>query len=171
VTLHFRDYRLENVYRATTAAQRAEAVALWLGQGALSSRDEGERRGFELAYLVRRADGTLAGMSTVVLKTRADGQPYYAFRMFLRREDRVPYLMWAVTDATRDLLRALDHPQPRPLGMLIVTENRKLMRPGMRRSFQRHGYALRGRTLGGLDVWLAPFSDPAASLHEEKRHE
>jgi hypothetical protein len=33
--------------------------------------------------------------------------------------------------------------------MLIVTENPKLMRPGMRRSFQRHGYLYAARRHAG----------------------
>lgn len=161
-TLHFKGYRLENVYRATSAERRAEAVAFWLAQGALASRREAQRRAFELVYLVRSCHGTLAGMSTVALKYGARGQnSYYAFRMFLRREDRVPYLMRTVVNATHDLLRSLDEPAPQPAGMLIVTENPKLMRPGIRRYFQRHGYLFRGTTPAGLDVWLAPFANSA----------
>jgi hypothetical protein len=167
-TLCFRDYGLENVYRSASPEQRTEAVAFWLAQSALASRREGERRAGELVYLVRRADGALAGMSTAALTAGPDGRPYFAFRMFLRREDRVPYLMRTVTHATRDFLRALDHPAPRPAGMLIVTENRKLMRPGIRRYFERHGCVFRGRTPRGLDVWLAPFDETAASAPSEK---
>jgi hypothetical protein len=77
--------------------------------------------------------------------------------MFLHPADRVPFLMRAVTNATRDLLRGLPHPGGPVAGMLIETENRKLMRPGIRRYFERHGYLYRGRTGRGLDLWLAPF--------------
>ncbi|MDP2430661.1 MAG: hypothetical protein Q8O33_01375 [Pseudomonadota bacterium] len=158
----FGDYRLEFIYRAGSSEQHAEAVAFWLAQGALADRQEAERRAHELVFLVLRVDGVLAGVSTVALQTGTDGRTYYAYRMFLRKEDRVPYLMWAVTDATRDHLRDYDAPPPKPLGMLIVTENRKLMRPGMRRSFQRHNYHYRGKTARGLDVWLAPFDQPSS---------
>ena len=158
-TLQFRGYLLENVYRITSSEQRAEAVAFWLAQGALASRREAVRRAFEIVYLVRSAGGTLAGMCTAALRSGArEESSYYAFRMFLRREDRVPYLMRAVTNATRDFLSALEHPEPRPAGMVIVAENAKLMRPGIRRYFQRHGYAFRGTTSAGRDVWLAPFA-------------
>lgn len=157
--LRFGDYRLEGVYLAASPEQRAEAVAFWLGQGALPHRQAAERRARDLVYLVRRHDGALAGMSTVGLRTGADGRTWYVFRMFLRPEDRAPYLMRAVTNATRDLLRGFEHPQGRPAGMLIVTENRKLMRPGIRRYFERHGYQYGGKTPQGLDLWLAPF-DP-----------
>jgi hypothetical protein len=34
------------------------------------------------------------------------------------------------------------------------------MRPGMRKSFLRHGYAYQGKTARGLDRWLANFDQP-----------
>jgi len=152
---HFRNYRLEPVFHAGSPEQRAEAVAFWLALGAIAHRQEAERRAFELVYLVRRGDGALAGMSTAGVQTGADGRTYYAYRMFLRPEDRVPYLMRAVTDASRDLLR--EFAEPKPAGMLIVAENPKLMRPGLQRWACRHGYHYRGQTPRGLDLWLAPF--------------
>lgn len=132
-------------------------MAFWLAQGALASRAEAERRAHELVFLVRHGDGLLSGVSTVALQTGADGRTYYAYRMFLRQEDRVPYLMRAVTNASRDLLRDFSGPEPKPAGMLIVTENPKLMRDGIHRYFLRHSYLYRGKTARGLDQWLAPF--------------
>lgn len=163
----FGDYRLEKVYRAASDTQKAEAVAFWLRQGAITNPDEAQRRTAELVYLVRCASGALAGMSTAALHAGADGRTYYAYRMFLRSADRVPYLMRAVTNSTRDLLRSLEQPAPRPAGMLIVTENRKLMRPGIRRYFLRHGYCYRGRTPRGLDVWLAAFDERRPAVQEQ----
>jgi hypothetical protein len=58
----------------------------------------------------------------------------------VRRADRVPYLMRAVTNATRDLLRDFPYPEGPLAGLLIETENRKLMRPGIRRYLERHCY-------------------------------
>lgn len=155
---HFRGYRLEPVFQASSAEQRSEAVTFWLAQGAIAQRQEALRRAFELVYLVRRSDGRLAGMSTVALQTGANGHTFYAYRMFLRPEDRVPYLMRTITNASRDLLREFVAPDPKPAGMLIVTENPKLMRAGMARYLERHGYLYRGKNLRGLDRWWAPFS-------------
>lgn len=153
------DYRLEYVYRRTRPEQRAEAVAFWLAHGALADQRVAQGRAFELVYLVRRGDGLLAGMSTAALQRAADGRHYYVYRMFLGAPDRVPYLMGIVTHASRERLREFAAVAPKPAGMLIVTENLKLMRPGIQRYAQRHGYVLRGRTRRGLDVWLAPFEE------------
>jgi hypothetical protein len=107
---------------------------------------------------VRQAvTGAVVGVSTVGLKPGPGGRPLYHFLMFLRREHRQPYLMREVTNGTRDFLRGFRHPRADPAGMLIVTENRKLVRAGIRRCLARHGYDHRGRTPAGLDVWLAPF--------------
>lgn len=65
--------------------------------------------------------------------------------------------MITVLHQTRNLLGAFRHPDAEPAGMLIVTENRKLMRPGLKRLLERHGYEYRGRERRGLDVWLARF--------------
>ena len=43
------------------------------------------------------------------------------------------------------------------LDSVIITENPKLMRPGVYRYFQRQGYLYRGKSVQGLDRWWAPF--------------
>jgi len=50
-------------------------------------------------------------------------------------------------------------PGASPVGLLIVTENPKLMRPGMRKPFQRHGYRHAGKILRGSDLWVSPFGE------------
>mgnify|MGYP001826358088 CR=1 FL=1 len=155
----FRGYRLTPVYLAITDAERAEVIAMWRDARAFRDPSVAEQRSREVVLLVRHAAcGDLAGVSTVALKPRpTDGRMLYHYRMFLRPEHRQPHLMRAVTNATRDHLRAFRHPDVAPAGMLIVTENRKLMRPGLKRLLERHGYEYRGRERRGLDVWLTRF--------------
>lgn len=157
----FNGYRLENVYLRSTDMQRGEILDLWYQHRAVPDPSERVRRSHEAVCLVRDATGALAGLSTVGPMQLADGRVFYNYRMFLRPQDRVPYLMWAVTDGTRDFLRGFAHPQFQAAGLLIVTENPKLMRPGMRRSFQRHGYDYRGKTAQGLDLWVVEFAGAA----------
>lgn len=161
MTQHCNDYRWEDFCRTITVKQRTEALAFCYAEGTLANRREGKRRAFELFYLVRRSDEALVGMSTAKLKTATDGLSYTGFRMFLRQEDRVPYLMRIVANATRDVYRALRLPVPQPAKKLVVTEKPKLMSPGMRRYFHRHDYVFQARKAGGFDMWLAPFGDVA----------
>jgi hypothetical protein len=164
----FHDYRLEAVYLAVSDAQREEIIRFWREQRAVLNPMEAERRSREVVFMVRNGAGELAGLSSVGLARLPDqDRLYYAYRMFLRQQDRTPYLMRAVTNATRDFLRDFDHPQIQAAGMLIVTENGKLMRAGIRRYFERHGYRYRGRNRKGLDVWVAEFTNtPPINAHE-----
>lgn len=152
MSLHFKNYRLDNVYLKTTAAQRGEVTDFWLREKAIADCGEAERRAHEAVFMVYRDDtGELAGVSTVALQQRRDGRIYYAYRMFLRKQDRVPFLMWTVIVATRDFFHPFEHPEAKPSGMLHVNENPKLMRSGVRRFFARHGYRYHGKNPRGQD--------------------
>jgi hypothetical protein len=162
--VRFRDYLLENVYLRTTKAQRAEIIALWHEKGAISDPAEAKRRSSEAVFLVRTALGELAGLSTVGFLRVKDGRIFYAYRMFLREQDRVPYLMVAVIRATRDFLRTFQHPELEPAGMIHINENSRLMRPGIRKLFERYGYRYWGETPLGEDVWAFEFNEPPKRL-------
>ena len=158
--LRLKDYRLENVYLRTTESQRCEILALWRDAGVVLDCGEAERRTREAVFLVRTASGELAGLSEVALVRVRGRRRFYAYTMLLRQRDRVPYLMLAVLNATRDFLHNFAHPKLRPEGMLLVTENRKLMRPGVRKLLARHGYRYWGRTARDEDVWVVEFGEP-----------
>jgi hypothetical protein len=160
VNLRFKDYLLENVYLRTTESQRSEILELWRSEGAGIEGEDAERSSREAVFLIRAGSGELAGVSTVALVRIKGGKRFYSFSMFLRERHRVPYLMVTVCDATRDFLRNFKHPVAQPAGMLNVNENPKLMRPGMRRIFARHGYRYWGQTTRGEDVWATEFGEP-----------
>jgi hypothetical protein len=157
---HFKDYLLENVYLRTTDSQRSEILALWRDGRVEIDRSQAERRSREAVFLVRAASGELAGVSEVALVRVRAHRRFYAYTMFLRESDRVPYLMLAVVLATRNFLSTFRHPRSQPEGMLHVNENLKLMRPGMRKLFERQGYQYWGRTSRNEDVWAVEFSQP-----------
>src|SRR5215468_291505 len=110
INLRFRDYQLENVYLRTTEAQRSEMLALWRSEEAGIQGADAERSSHEAVYLVRTPSGELAGVSTVALVRVKGGLRFYSNSLFIRRRDRVPYLMKAVLNATRDFLRDFRHP-------------------------------------------------------------
>jgi hypothetical protein len=153
------DYRLENVYLRATDAERAEILAMWRDEHVGIDEVSAERSSREAVYLVRNPSGELAGVSNVALIRLKDGRRFYSCSLFLRPRDRVPYLMIRVCNATRDFLRTFRHPVSQPAGMLNVNENRRLMRPGVRRLFARHGYRYWGQTSKGEDVWVTEFGE------------
>jgi hypothetical protein len=156
--IRFKNYRLENIYLRTTQTQRAEILAFWSNSGVLES-GEAEFRGREAVFLVRAPSNELAGVSDVAVVRVAGRRRFYAFSLFLRKADRVPYLMITVLDATRDFLSDFTHPISQPEGLLIVTENPKLMRPGLRKILARHGYRYWGKNGRGEEVWVVEFGE------------
>ena len=157
--LQFRGYLFENVYLRTTESQRGEIRELWRGGKVVLKEQEAERRSHEAVFLVRANSGQLAGISEAGLVRLRGGRRFYAYTTFLRKSDRVPYLMLAVLNATRDFLREFRHPLAQPEGMVLVTENPKLMRPGVRKLLARHSYCYWGRTTWEEDVWAVEFAE------------
>ena len=151
-------YSFEIVYHRVTAQQRDAIVDFWLSYGAIDSTTEARRRSHQVVVLVRNPTGEIVGLSSVGLRNipRLDGW-HYIYRMFIRPADRVSYLMKEITNCSRDFLRSFEHPKLPMRGLLIVTENRKLMRPGLRKLLLRHGYQPLGRSTRGLDWWRVDF--------------
>ncbi len=156
-------YRLLNVFQCTTPTLRAAVAELWQRHNILPPGIDPIQRAHQVAIAVVHPERALVGVSTVyenVLKQTgpAGNQDLlvYCYRMFIQPADRVPELMRQVTNTTFDVLRNLRRPGD-PEGLLIVSENPKLMRPGMRRKFQRHGYIRIGHNDQGQDVILRRF--------------
>uniref|UniRef100_Q3ASM0 N-acetyltransferase domain-containing protein n=1 Tax=Chlorobium chlorochromatii (strain CaD3) TaxID=340177 RepID=Q3ASM0_CHLCH len=155
--LTFNDYTLETVYLHISDAQRLEVMDLWQTENAITSAAERERRSYEVVVMVRHVSGAVVGVSTVTVRTASNGKRYYYYRMFIHSSHRVPYLMRAVTNASRDFLATFRHPDGEVESFVVVTENPKLMRQGMRQLFERHGYTYKGKTSQGLDCWEYSF--------------
>ena len=158
--LRIKDYVLENVYLRTTEAQRSEILAFWRNEGAGLAGVDAERSSHEAVFMVRTQSGELAGVSNVALVRLKDGRRFYSMSLFLRKQDQaIPYLGISACDATRDFLRKFKHPVAQPAGVLNVNENPRLMRPGVRKLFRRHGYKYWGQTARGEDVWVTEFDE------------
>ncbi len=157
--LQFKSYLLRYVYLCTTEEERAEIRQLWASEGVLLDPLEAERRCSQTAVLVRNGAGELVGLSTVAIVRLEDDQLFYAYRMFIRPRDRVPNLMVAVVGSTRKFLGRFQHPDLKPAGMVIVSGNPKLARPGARALFARYGFVYWGQTPYGEEVWGFEFAD------------
>lgn len=153
----YHGYTVYNVYRAISPALRDEIVEMWARNQALPGREAAERRIDQVVLAVRNPAGQMAGVSTVYAGDfQQRGNPYFFYRMFIQPGDRIPGLMRFVTLQTCHLMNERYQPGG-PQGVIIVTENRKLMRPGMQRMFERNGYERLGRDSRGYDVWRYPF--------------
>ena len=52
-----------------------------------------------------------------------------------------------------------DNGRDTPEGMAFVAENRKIMRPGLRKKIKRSHYKLAGRNKLGMDIYIRSFQD------------
>jgi Predicted metal-binding protein related to the C-terminal domain of SecA len=161
---NYHGYKLYNVYQKTTPDLRREIVAFWQRNKAIPDLREAERRAHEVVYLIRNPAEVIVGVSSVYT-ARAGNPPasYYFYRMFIQPGDRIYGMMRLVTIRTRDFLRD-EVPKPEPRGLVIITENPKLMRKGMQRVFARFGFEFVSKTQRGLDVWVYRFEQSPAPL-------
>lgn len=154
--LAYHDYRMQNVFGEKPEGLRREIVAFWRANRALR-RGEAEawRRSNEVVLVIRNPEGEIAGV-TSVYAAAFRGATYYFYRMFIRRGDRVPGMMRFATLETRHFLQR-QHAPGGPKGMIVISENPKLMNPGMRRMMARGGFTDAGKTPKGLDIWRFDF--------------
>ena len=154
--LAFQGYRLVNVFDEPGHPLREAVIRFWTDEGILTP-EQAQQRTRDRVYVVLDRDDKVAGVSTVYIDDfRSPGERYYFYRLFIRPGDRVYGMMKYMTAATRDYLR--DRADPgKPLGVVVITENRKLMRRGIKREFRRIDFRSAGKTPLGLDIWVSEF--------------
>ena len=157
--LDFYGYRIIDVWKKTTAEQREEAAYFWLNEGAIHHKSQALQRTNQLVTLVRDSSGFLVGVSTAYLAVLGKVKtPHYFYRMFISPGNRRSMLMIRVVQFSKEVLKQYTQEGVElPSGMVIVTENPKIMRPGARRLLRRYGYHLLGKNGRGQDVWRTGF--------------
>jgi hypothetical protein len=152
------DYRIEGVYQNLSDNLRNEVILFWLDNQALSDIAQARQRVDEVAFVVRSPANDLVGISTVFAAPYgANGDVYLHYRMFIHPAHRVPGLMRAITRATRCYFETNPDARGAARGMIICTENPKLMRSGVKRLFERSVWGYAGKDPRGFDVWKFTF--------------
>ena len=154
----YRDYRLVNVFDDPDSPLRDRVIEFWDNNGILA-REEAARRSGEIAFVIMDASDKVAGVSTVYSDSfRSSGDPYYFYRMYIAPAHRVYGMMEFITARTRDYLRERKVTgADRAYGVGVITENPKLMRPGIKRRFRHIGFQYAGKNSKGLDIWVSEF--------------
>lgn len=151
------DYSISSVSGPVSEELRSEAAAFWLRNGAIPNSDEARRRADELVCVARNAAGEIVGVNTAYVSTfRSADDRYYFYRMFLRPQDRHLHLACELVRASVDALRDR-RVEPAVQGIVLVTENKKLMRASGRRILTHLGWHPAGTDPRGLDVWKIEF--------------
>jgi len=134
--------------------QREDILAFWKRNNALPNAEEAQKRVRQVVMMVTGSSGEVIGVSTVYPgQIQNDNREYFFYRMFIQPGDRVFGLMTAVTQKTLQFLQKAAFPD-KPDGLIIVTENPKLMRKGAMARLRRLGFQLLGKNAKGMDVWL-----------------
>jgi len=164
----YNGYELLDVYRKLEPTDLDEVVRFWRLNDALPEglADESARqRAGQVAVAVVR-EGEIAALTSVyVAKAPRDGQPYYFYRKFVQPEHRI-YLMWREMLAqTYEILKAWKplHLPRKPLGMIVVPENRKLTRKSVLRAGNKIGFFTVGYLPNGDPVYGRKFDESVTS--------
>ncbi len=158
--IHYHKYRILNVYGKTDEAAREKIIACWHRNKLFLKMPSVklERRARQVVYMVLNRQEQVVGVSTVfIAKLPRDGQSYFFYRMFIQPPDRIYGMMKLLTIESCKFLA--DTPQSdQTMGVIIFTENKKLMRPGLKRMFQKNHFEYLGKNPKNQDVWRWAFS-------------
>jgi hypothetical protein len=148
----FHGIRLLPVYRALDVQTRREILALW--QGVLPP-EEAARRLDEVYLAIRHPDDRLIGVTSVHEQGfRRSDERYWFLRMYVDPTARGTFgLGRRASSMTRDCLLQYPPEGSRAEGVIVVTENPKLWRPGMHRVFWQEGWRFYGRGPRGNEIW------------------
>ena len=155
----YHDYRIDYVYGHTTADQKRRVVDFWRRHRVLRNSQDAARRVDEVVFIAVDEHDRVVGVNTVYIECEPrNHKQYFFYRMFVQPGNRETRLMAFMTGKAFQHLKQLEMAD-KPAGLVIVAENPKLMRSGMRRYLERHGLSLCGTLVSGhdaqgRDVWI-----------------
>jgi hypothetical protein len=156
-TRNYKKYQLLDVYQNTTGKQQQQIIKLWHDNNILPSEADPAQRAGQVVIVIVDAAQHIVGVSTAYLEHRPQlDELAFMFRMFIRPGDRRPGMMIGVVNFTFDILRGYAG-QTEAASLMIISDNRKLMRPGTRQQLGRMGFNLLGQEAQGRDVWRRAF--------------
>jgi hypothetical protein len=156
-------YKIIPVYGSEDTEARQAVVKMWLDNKILPPQVAAERVK-QVVLIITGPAGDVAGVSTVYVgdfsKFKANTLPagsFYFYRMFIRPQDRIARMSFKTLGLTYDLLNTFPA-KPRPQGLVLVTENPKLKKPGSQRLLQKMGWDDIGRNEQGQIIMKRDFA-------------
>lgn len=153
---HFQHYRITKVFQKISNEQANALASFWLQNKAITDPNEAKRRTSEAVSIIHNAKDEIVGVCTAYPSTHVDGKLYYFGRMFIRPADRIPGMWQFIIRDAYDHLKELAIPN-KPIGILMVTENPKLMRKGARRMLEHINFQFTGKNQHGQDILTSTF--------------
>lgn len=140
-------------------------MSMWLEEGVLS-QTEAARRVREVIYALLDQEDRVQGVTTAYEGQAAPGKkPAWFLRMFIRKSSRKAIglknhsaFQWEMLEKTCEHLRSRS--RETHLGILMITENRKLWSERWQRRLGNKGWKVIGWDPKGNVVYLLPFATP-----------
>jgi len=148
-----------HVYGSVSPDQQQRILDFWRRNNAIGNPQEAQQRVHQVVLIAEDENKQVVGVSTVYIQQYPGNMKHYFFyRMFIEPGSRVYGMMIFFTDKTYEFLRAYEMPN-KPAGLVIITENRKLMRKGTSRALRRLGFEFIGKDQQQQDIWLGGFGE------------
>jgi hypothetical protein len=163
----YNKYKLTYVLGAITPEQKQRVIDFWRRNNALGNPQEANRRVNQVVMMSENEDNEVVGVTTVYPQPFiVNMRPFLYYRMFIQPSDRVFGMMEYMTQLTHQSLKDADIPN-KPDGMVVVTENTKLMRKGMKRMLRRSNLEYIGVNNNNQDVWYWGFDKQSFPRNSE----
>ena len=152
------DYRIIDMHTTKSPAMIEKVVDLWRRNRILPAGTDPHQRAQQVVTAAVNMDDSVVGVVTVYEQTlsiplKLAGKHVFVYRQFTQREDQRFDVMHSLSDEAVKLLDGT----PGIDGILVLTENRKMMRDGFRRYFSRRGFELVDAPRIPEDVWFRDY--------------
>ena len=151
------NHRIEYIYQRSRPRLQADIIEFWKRNSALPPGSDPQQRVREVVLVAFNASGEVVGVNTVFTGRLAAGGPLlFFYRQFIQPADRVPGMMRFMIVRAWEALR--DHSmEEKPVGVVFVSENPKLLRPGVVALLGRLGWHVSGKTPKQQEIWRKDF--------------
>ena len=158
----YNKYSITAVLGTITPDQKKRVIEFWQKNRALGNNpQEANRRVNQVVLIAENDANEVVGVTTIYLQPFiVNMRPFVYYRMFIEPSARVFGMMEYMTQLTHLSLKKISIPN-KPDGMVVVTENQKLMRKGMKRMLRRSGLEYIGINNNNQDVWYWGFDKPS----------
>ncbi|NOY17759.1 MAG: hypothetical protein GXP23_12735 [Gammaproteobacteria bacterium] len=157
----YNKYTITNVYGTATPDQQQRILDFWRRNNAIGNLQEAQQRVHQVVLIAEDEGKQVVGVSTAYIQQyQGDMKNYFFYRMFIEPGSRVYGMMEFMTQMTHESLKNFNMPD-KPEGMIVITENPKLMRKGMRRMLARSGLEYIGKDNSQQDTWYWGFDKPS----------
>ena len=155
------EYRYENVWQKVSEELVAEILAFWTAESALPAKQDAAERAMQTVMVMRAKDGTIAAISTAVLKIIPRlGQPLYYYRTFCAAAHRGRHTMIDMLGRAQDALFEYNRGKAEPdaIGVILELESAMLSGHYDEAHNTATGYVFIGRSPRGFNLFVRYFS-------------